>query len=194
MIAGEAYADALAASEDYIARTGALGVHAFDQDETMLGAGTIGLELEQQAKSLQTVLCPVGGGGLIAGIAAWYRNRIAVIGVEPESAPTLLRAMEAGGPVDVEPIPGGPAGDSLAPRRVGERIFPIAASLVRRVVLVPDDDIRRAQQLLWRTLRLAAEPGGCATLAALISGRYLPESGERVGLVVSGGNTVLPFG
>lgn len=194
VIAGEAYADALAASEEYIARTGALGVHAFDQDETMLGAGTLALELEHQAKPLQTVLCPVGGGGLIAGIAAWYRNRIDVIGVEPESAATLFRALEAGGPVDVEPVPGGAAGDSLAPRRVGERIFPIAASYVRRVVLVPDEEIRRAQQLLWHALRVAAEPGGCATLAALISGRYVPESGERVGLVVSGGNTVLPFG
>jgi threonine dehydratase len=194
VIAGSAYADALAACEAHVATTGALGVHAFDQDETMLGAGTVGFELEHQAKGLSTFICQVGGGGLIAGVAAWYRNKIDVIGVEPESAPTLFRALEAGGPVDAEPTPGGAAGDSLAPRRVGEHVYPIAATFVRRVVLVPDEAIREAQQLLWRVLRVAAEPGGCAALAALISGRYVPLPGERVGVMVSGGNTVLPFG
>jgi threonine dehydratase len=160
----------------------------------MLGAGSVALELEHQAKGLQTVLCQVGGGGLIAGMAAWYRNKIDVIGVEPESAPTLFRALEAGGPVDALPVPGGAAGDSLAPTRVGEHVYPIAATFVRRVVLVPDEAIREAQRLLWRVLRVVAEPGGCAALAALISGRYVPSEGERVGVMISGGNTVLPFG
>jgi threonine dehydratase len=194
VIAGSTYADALAACEAHVAHTGALGVHAFDQDETMLGQGTVGMELEHQAKGMQALLCQVGGGGLIAGIAAWYRNKVDVLGVEPESAPTLFRALEAGGPVDAEPIPGGAAGDSLAPRRVGEHVYPIAASFVRRVLLVPDESIREAQRMLWRVMRVAAEPGGCAALAALISGRYVPSPGERVGVMVSGGNTVLPFG
>lgn len=193
VIAGAGYADALAASEEFIARTGALGVHAFDQDETMLGQGTLGLELEHQAKGLQSLLCPVGGGGLIAGISAWYRNRIEVIGVEPESAPTLARALEAGGPIDVPPIAGGAGGDSLAPRRVGELVYPVAAAFVNRVVLVPDAAIREAQVLLWRLVRVAAEEGGAAAFGALVSGRYLPPAGTRVGVIVSGGNRPMGF-
>jgi threonine dehydratase len=187
VVIGERYADALAASEDWAAQSGALPVHAFDQDETMLGQGTIGMELEQQADALDTLLVAVGGGGLIAGIAAWYARRIKVVGVEPEAAPTLTRALAAGHPVDAEA--GGIAADSLAPRRIGERVFPIARALVDRVVLVGDDAIRQAQAALWQALRIVAEPGGAAAFAALLSGRYRPRAEERVGILVSGGNT-----
>ena len=187
VIGGERYADALAASEAWIAETGALAVHAFDQDETLLGQGTLGLELEEQAPELDTVLVAVGGGGLIGGIAAWYAGRIKVVGVEPEGSPTLFRALDAGKPVDAETS--GIAADSLAPRRVGERCFAIARRYVAGVVLVEDDAIRAAQAALWETLRVVAEPGGAAAFAALLSRRYQPRPGERVGIVLSGGNT-----
>ncbi|MFL5106999.1 MAG: threonine/serine dehydratase [Xanthobacteraceae bacterium] len=187
VIAGDRYADALAASETWVARSGALAIHAFDQIETLLGQGTLGLELEQQAPALDTLLVAVGGGGLIGGIAAWYAGRIRIVGVEPEAAPTLTQALAAGHPVDAEA--GGIAADSLAPRRVGEKVFPIAQAYVERVVLVADDAIRAAQDALWRTLRIVAEPGGAAAFAALLSGRYRPRPGERIGVLVSGGNT-----
>ncbi len=186
-LVGERYADALAASEEYAASSGALRVHAFDQDETLMGAGTLGLELEQQAPALDAVLVAVGGGGLIGGVAAWYGERTSVIGVEPELAPTLSCALEAGHPVDAPA--GGIAADSLAPRRVGERMFPIAQRFVKQVVLVTDEAIAHAQQALWSTLRVVAEPGGVAALAALLSRRFDPPSGSRIGVVISGGNT-----
>ena len=186
-IVGDLYADALAASQTWVERSGAMPVHAFDQAETLLGQGTIGLELDQQAPELDTLLVAVGGGGLIGGIAAWFASRIRVIGVEPEAAPTLFDALRAGRPVDAPA--GGIAADSLAPKRVGELVFPIAKAHVERVVLVTDDDIQRAQQALWDTVRVAAEPGGSAALGALLSGRYKPAAGERVGVLVSWGNT-----
>jgi threonine dehydratase len=187
-VEGERYADALAASEAWIAQSGALSVHAFDQTETLLGQGTLGLELEEQAPDLDTLLVAVGGGGLIGGIAAWYGGRIKVVGVEPEASPTLHRALAAGRPVDAEA--GGIAADSLAPRRVGTLMFPIAQRHVERVVLVTDEAIRQAQKALWATLRIVAEPGGAAAFAAVLSRSYRPQPGERVGVMVSGGNTV----
>jgi threonine dehydratase len=188
VIGGERYDDALAASEAWRAQSGTLAIHAFDQRDTLLGQGTIGCELQQQAPDLDTLLVAVGGGGLIAGIAAWYGGSIRIVGVEPEAAPTLTKAIREGRPVDAEA--GGLAADSLAPRRVGELVFPIAQRLVERVVVVSDDAICRAQKALWATLRVVAEPGGAAALAALLSGRYEPQPGEHVGVLVSGGNTV----
>ncbi|MFN2568260.1 MAG: threonine/serine dehydratase [Candidatus Dormibacteria bacterium] len=187
VVTGELYADALEASEIWAAESGALPVHAFDQAETLMGAGTLGLELEAQAPWLDTVIAPVGGGGLLGGISSWYARRCNLVGVEPELAPTLTRALAAGRPVDAEA--GGIAADSLAPRRVGEANFPILRAHVSEVVLVSEDAIRKGQEALWRALRIVAEPGGAAALAALLSGRYRPEPGERVGVVVSGGNT-----
>jgi threonine dehydratase len=188
VVGGDRYADALAASLIWEAQSGALGIPAFDQRETLLGQGTVGLELEEQAGDLDTLLVAVGGGGLIGGIASWYQRRISVVGVEPEQSPTLTAALAAGEPVDAEA--GGIAADSLAPRRVGTQMFPIAKSLVERVVLVSDDAIRQAQQALWATLRVVVEPGGAAAFAALLSGRYEPRLDERVGVVLCGGNTV----
>ncbi len=187
VVVGERYADALAASEAWGARSGAMPVHAFDQAETLLGQGTLGMELAGQATDLDTLLVAVGGGGLIGGIAAWYAGAVRVVGVEPEAAPTLTRALAAGRPVDAEA--GGVAADSLAPRRVGELMFPIARRHVDRVVLVPDAAIRQAQEALWRAARIVAEPGGAAAMAALLCGAYAPASGERTGVLVSGGNT-----
>jgi threonine dehydratase len=186
-VGGAGYAEALAASEAWVLQTGALPVHAFDQNETIMGQGTIGLELEEQAPGVDTVLVAVGGGGLVAGVAAWYAGRIKVIGVEPFASPTLTRALEAGHPVDAEA--GGLAADSLAPRRVGERVFPIVQAYAPRTVLVTDEAIAEAQKTLWRALRIVAEPGGAAAFSAILSGAYRPEAGERVAVVISGGNT-----
>ena len=187
-VGGDRYADALAACDAWVADSGALSIHAFDQAETMLGQGTLALELEDQAPELDTVLVGVGGGGLIGGIAAWYAGRVKVVGVEPEASPTLHRAFEAGRPVDAET--GGIAADSLAPKRIGEQVFPIVRQHVQATTLVTDDAIRAAQAALWSGLRVVAEPGAAAAFAALLSGRYRPRPGERVGVVVSGGNTV----
>jgi threonine dehydratase len=187
VITGDLYADALAESERWARDTGALPIHAYDQRETLLGQGTVGLELEDQRPSLDTLLIAVGGGGLIGGVASWYGGRVRIVGVEPEKAPTLTSALAAGHPVD-SPA-GGIAADSLAPRRVGELMFPIAKRWVHEVVLVPDEAIVAAQERLWSCLRVAAEPGGAAALAALLTRRYVPEPGERVGVVVCGANT-----
>jgi len=187
VIEGDRYADALAASELWARKSGAMPIHAFDQDETILGQGTLGMELGEQVPDLDTLLVGVGGGGLIAGVAAWYRGRIKLVGVEPHAAPTLTKALAAGRPVDAEA--GGIAADSLAPRRVGERVFPIVKEYVHGVVLVADDSIVQAQQALWQALRIVAEPGAAAAFAALLSGAYRPTNSERVGIVISGGNS-----
>ena len=187
VVGGAAYADALAASETWASETGAMRVHAYDQRETLLGAGTLGLEFLEQVPALDTVIVAVGGGGLLGGVAAALAGRVRVVGVEPEGCPTLTRALAAGRPVDAEV--GGIAADSLGARRVGELMFPIAQAHVAQVVLVSDDDIRRAQRTMWSQCRIVAEPGGSAAFAAVLSGRYAVRPGERVGVVMSGGNT-----
>ncbi|HWC97297.1 MAG TPA: threonine/serine dehydratase [Candidatus Sulfopaludibacter sp.] len=187
VVTGDRYADALAASEIWAADSHAMPVHAYDQIETLLGQGSVGLEFEEQAPGLDSLLVAVGGGGLIGGIAAWYAGKTALIGVEPEAAPTLARAMDAGRPVDAPA--GGIAADSLAPRSVGALMFPLAQQYVQRVALVPDTAIQEAQRTLWRVLRVATEPGGAAAMAALLAGRYRPASGEHVGVLVCGANT-----
>jgi threonine dehydratase len=187
IVEGDRYAESLAASERWAAESGALPVHAYDQCETLWGQGTVAAELEEQAPNLDTLLVAVGGGGLIGGMAAWYCGRLRIVGVEPESAPTLARAIEAGRPVDIDA--GGLAADSLGAKRAGELMFPIARACVNRVALVTDEAIRAAQRTLWDLLRVAVEPGGAAAFAALLSGRYRPERGERVGVVLCGGNT-----
>jgi threonine dehydratase len=187
VVTGDLYGDALAASEEWVRTSGALAVHAFDQAETLLGQGTVALELCEQAPELDAVLVAVGGGGLIGGIAAYCGGAPRVIGVEPEAAPTLHDALRAGRPVDAPA--GGIAADSLAPRQVGQLMFPIARRFVERVVLVSDEAIVHAQKTLWDVLRVVAEPGAAAPLAALLCGRYGPGSNERVGVILSGANT-----
>jgi threonine dehydratase len=186
-IVGERYADALAASEAFVQASGALPIHAYDQIETLQGQATVGLEFEHDAPDLDLLLVSVGGGGLIGGIAAWTQGRTRVIGVEPELAPTLTRALAAGEPVDAPA--GGIAADSLAPRRIGTLAFQIAKHHVECTVLVSDDAIREAQRALWRVLRIVVEPGGAAAMAALFSGAVRPEPGQCVGVLLCGANT-----
>jgi threonine dehydratase len=187
VVGGQVYADALAACQAYAAATSALSIHAYDQAETMLGAGSVGLELEAQAPDLDSLLVAVVGGGLIGGIAAWYEGRVKVIAVEPRLAPTLNRALAAGRPVDAPAR--GIAADSLAPKRIGALVFPIVQKHVAQSVLVEDEAIADAQRVLWESVRIVAEPGAAAPLAALLSKAYVPRHGERVGILVSGANT-----
>ena len=187
VIGGDRYADALAASEIFARESGALQIHAFNQPETLIGQGTLGQEIEDDLPGIDTLLVAVGGGGLIGGIAAWYRGRVKIVAVEPEEAPTLNMALAAGQPVDAPA--GGVAADSLAPKQVGQLMFPIARDHVGQSVLVTDDAIRRAQKALWDSVRLATEPGGAAAMAAILSGRYIPAAGERVAVLVCGSNT-----
>ncbi|HEU4414740.1 MAG TPA: threonine/serine dehydratase [Candidatus Angelobacter sp.] len=188
-IIGKNYDEALAASRERAEKSGAVPIHAYDDQRVLAGQGTLGMELEEQVRGLDSVLIAVGGGGLIGGVAAWYQDRVRVISVEPERAPSLHRSMAAGQVVEVET--GGVAADSLGARRVGELMFPIAQKFVAQTVLVTDDQIIAAQTALWRHLRLVAEPGGATALAALLSGAYTPHAGERVGVVLCGGNTEL---
>ena len=188
VVTGERYADALLACEAFAAQHDVLSIHAYDEVETLLGQGTIGLEIEQQARPLGVVMVAVGGGGLIGGIASWFAGtNTRVVGVEPEEAPTLTAALRAGRPVDAPA--GGIAADSLAPKRVGERMFRIAQQHIAQVVLVSDDDIRKAQHALWERLRIVVEPGGAAAFSAILAGRYQPRSGERACIIVCGANT-----
>jgi threonine dehydratase len=187
VLSGASYAEAYAASRQRAAQSGALEVHAYDQPEVVAGQGTLGRELEAQAPDLDTVLVAVGGGGLIAGVAAWYASRVKVVAVEPERCPTLYSAVEAGEPVDVEVS--GVAADSLGARCIGRLAFDVAQQHVHSVVLVSDEEIRASQRALWDSLRILAEPGGAAALAGLRSGKYQPAPGERVGIIVCGGNT-----
>jgi len=194
VVTGDRYADALDAAQAWAASSGAMSVHAFDQRETLLGQGTVALELARQAAELDatgldTVLVPVGGGGLIGGIAAWFGGfapKTRVIGVEPDGAPTLTRARAEGRPADAPAE--GVAADALAPRRVGELVFPITQAYVEDVVLVGDDAILAAQQALWQAARIAAEPAASVGIAALLTGAYKPAPGERVAVVISGAN------
>jgi threonine dehydratase len=185
-VVGNNYSEALAASKERQAITGALAVHAYDDPLVIAGQGTLALEWEEQTPGLDTILVAVGGGGLVGGIAAWCEDRIRVVAVEPERAPTLHRALEAGRIIDVEV--GGVAADSLGAGRVGEFVFPIAQKFLYRSLLVSDETILEAQQLLWQKLRIITEPGGATALAALISGAYRPAAGERVGVVLCGAN------
>jgi len=186
-IVGERYADALAASEAFAQASGALPIHAYDQIETLQGQASVGIEFERDAPELDSLLVSVGGGGLIGGIAAWMQGRVRVIGVEPELAPTLTHALQAGEPVDAPA--GGIAADSLAPRRVGALPFEVARQHVERTVLVGDDAIRDAQRALWRVLRVVVEPGGAAAMAALLGGTVRLRAGECVGVLLCGANT-----
>src|SRR3954462_3169350 len=188
-VGGARYADALDACKALIATSGALSVHAYDAAETIAGQGSVGLEWEEDAPELDTVLVAVGGGGLIAGIAAWYGRRVKVVGVEPEGSRCLHASLEAGRPVDVtvESV----AADSLGARNTGQRVYDIAKANVDHVALVADDAIIAAQRLLWDRMRIPAEPGGAAALAALISGRYQPRADEKIGVLLCGANVDL---
>jgi threonine dehydratase len=193
-VRGATYFDALALCETYVRETGALSIHAYDSLETIAGQGSVGLEWEEDlakmgAPPLDTALIGVGGGGLIAGVAAWFDRRVKVVAVEPQGSRALHAALEAGGPVDVDV--NSVAADSLGARRVGDLVFAIARLAVAKSVLVSDAAIRAAQSALWRDFCVVAEPGGAAAYAALASGAYRPEPGERVGVLLCGANADL---
>ncbi|MBU8537090.1 threonine/serine dehydratase [Falsiroseomonas tokyonensis] len=185
---GAAYDEARIASEAHAQKTGALLVHAYDQPEILAGQGTVGLELWQDAPEATHVLVATGGGGLIGGIAAWYADKGAqVISVEPEGCPALHHALAAGHPL---PAPvGGLAADSLGAKQIGALSFAVARQHVAQAVLVPDAAIADAQRRLFSALRLVAEPGGAAALAALTSGAFIPPPGARVAVILCGSNT-----
>ncbi|WP_413764623.1 threonine/serine dehydratase [Variovorax sp. Varisp41] len=186
VVVGQLYPDALAACLARQAETGALLTHAYDQPEVVAGAGTLGREIEAEGGLPDAVLVSVGGGGLIGGLAGWFEQRARVIALEPEGAPTLFRAREAGAPVDVEV--GGIAADSLGARRIGAIAWDIAQRHVADALLLSDEAIRAAQQWLWKEMKLAVEPAAALPLAALQTGAYVPRAGEKVCLIVCGAN------
>ncbi len=187
VLGGDSYADALIASRQRQAETGALEVHAYDHLDVLAGQGTVGREFEQDAPNLTHILVASGGGGLIGGIAAWYAGSAEIVSVEPEGCPSLHNALLAGHPTN-SPV-GGLAADSLGARRVGALMFAVAKRFVSQAILVPDEAIRAAQQELWQRFRLLVEPGGATAAAALTSGRFQPPQGARVGVVICGANT-----
>jgi threonine dehydratase len=191
IIGGGSYAEAQERCDQYVAESGALLVHPYDAVETIAGQGTLALEWEEDLerlglRKLDTVLIAVGGGGLIAGVAAWFAGRVKVVGVEPDGSRALHAALEANAPVDVSVK--SIAADSLGAKRVGELNFKIARRFVSSVVLVTDSAITQAQRRLWADVSVIAEPGGAAAFAAIASGAYRPEQDERVGVLVCGAN------
>ena len=188
-VGGDVYADALAASERFLETQDALSVHAYDHPDVIAGQGTVGLEWEEQSPELDTVLVAVGGGGLIAGICAWYAGRVNVIAVEPETSCALHSARAAGAITKVSVS--GVAADSLGASTIGGLAFEITQAYLHDGVLVSNEAIREAQKRLWKGMRISAEPGGATALAAILSGAYKPKAGERVGVLVCGGNVDL---
>ncbi|TDR48858.1 threonine dehydratase [Tahibacter aquaticus] len=186
-VGGRNFAEALAASEQRQQQTGALAVHAYDQFSVVAGQGTLAREFEQQAGRFDSILVGVGGGGLIGGLLAWHGSSTRIVAVEPRRSCAMNAALAAGMPVDVEVA--GIAADSLGARRIGHIALALAQHAGIASVLVEDDAIAAAQRQLWTQLRVVAEPGGAAALAALLSGAYLPQPGERVGVIVCGANT-----
>ncbi len=194
-LAGDSYREAHLASVEFALATGAFEVSAYDSLPTVTGQGTLGRELEGQIPDAETILVAVGGGGLIGGVSAWWAGRAAIVGVEPVGCPTMYAALAAGEPVEV--TVGGPASDSLGASRLGDIGFAALARAAATSVLVQPEAIHEARELLWRELRVAAEPGGATALAALTSGAYVPAEAERVVVIVCGGNgdpSELPLG
>ena len=187
VIGGSEYAVAHAAAIEHAQVTGAVYCHAYDQPAIAAGAGTLGLEILEDLPEPDTVVVAVGGGGLMAGVAAAAEGSARVVGVEPSSIPTLRSALEEGGPTDV--AVSGIAADSLGARRLGEIAYAVATRTGVQSVLVSDDDIVRARHLLWEDHRIVVEHGAAAALAALTSGAYRPAPDERIVVVLCGANT-----
>jgi threonine dehydratase len=180
------YDDAQAAADERRAETGAIEIHPYDHPDTVAGQGTMGRELESQLDGIDTLVVAAGGGGFVAGQAAWFRDRVRVVSVEPETSQCLRAARAAGEPVDVEVS--GVAADSLGARRLGAVPWSVGRHFVDESVVVPDEAIRAAQRELWDEFRLIAEPGGATALSAIRTRAYVPEPGERVVVVVCGSN------
>jgi threonine dehydratase len=185
-VTGSVYAEALEACLARQRETGALLTHAYDQSEVVAGAGTLAMEIEEDGGVPHSVLVSVGGGGLIAGVAAWFEGRSRVIALEPERAPTLYAARAAGEPVDV--AVSGIAADSLGAKRIGAIAWEVTQKQVADSLLVTDEAIGDAQLWLWKQMKLAVEPAAALGLAALRSGAYRPREDENVCLVICGAN------
>ena len=186
VVTGAVYAEALEACIARQKETGALLTHAYDQPEVVAGAGTLAKEIEEQGGRPDSVLVSVGGGGLIAGIAAWFERDARVVALEPELAPTLHAARQAGAPVDV--AVSGVAADSLGAKRIGAIAWDITQRHIGDSLLLPDAAIRDAQLWLWKQMKLAVEPAAALGLAALQTGAYKPRADEKVCLVICGAN------
>lgn len=189
VVAGATYADAAKACASRQVETGALMAHAYDQPEVVVGSGTLALEIEQQGGLPDSVLVSVGGGGLIGGVASWFMQRSRVVALEPELAPALHSARQAGQPVDV--AVSGIAADSLGAKRIGDLAWEATQAHVRDALLLRDESIRAAQLWLWKELKLAVEPAAALPLAALHSGAYKPHADEKVCLIICGANVDL---
>lgn len=193
------YANALNAAATFEADHGAMSIHAYDDVGTVCGQGTVMREWEAQGLDADTILIAVGGGGLIAGAMAWLGGRRKLVAVEPETACALHAALAAGTPVDVEVS--GVAASALGASRLGDICFGLASDVASdlgkkqqiETVLVSDRAITAAQRSLWQNLRLAVEPGGAATIAALMSGAYRSQQGERVAALLCGANVDINF-
>jgi threonine dehydratase len=186
VVTGAVYAEALEACLARQKVSGALLTHAYDQAEVVAGAGTLAQEIEEQGGRPDSVLVSVGGGGLIAGIATWFGDEARVVALEPELAPTLYRARQAGEPVDV-PV-SGIAADSLGAKRIGAIAWDVTQRHVKASLLLPDAAIREAQLWLWKQMKLAVEPAAALGFAALRTRAYRPNPGEKVCLVICGAN------
>lgn len=186
VVTGAVYADALQACLARQQETGALMTHAYDQIEVVAGAGTLGAEIEMQGGAPHSLLVSVGGGGLIAGVAAWFEGRSNVIALEPELAATLFAARASGSPVDVSVS--GIAADSLGAKRIGNLGWEVTQAHVQQALLLTDAQIRAAQLWLWHEMRLAVEPAAALGLAALQAGVYVPRLDENVCLILCGAN------
>lgn len=185
VVSGE-YVNALNRAQDYEAETGAMQIHAYDAPATVAGQGSCMFEWERQGLAADTVLIAVGGGGLIGGALAWLAGARKVIAVEPETSACLHAAIEAGKPVDVDVS--GVAANALGARRIGSISFDLAQQHLAESILVSDAAIITAQHALWRECRQLVEPAGATALAALMSGAYRPAPGEKVAVLVCGGN------
>lgn len=180
------YAEALAEAQAYEAETGAGQVHAYDAVSTVAGQGTLLREWEAQGLEADTVLIAVGGGGLIAGAMAWSQGKYKIVAIEPETCAALTEARKARAPVDV-PV-SGVAANALGAKRIGQICFDLAETQDVPCITVTDEAILAAQSALWQEMRQLVEPAGATALAALMSGAYKPAPGERVAVLVCGGN------
>lgn len=188
-----AYAQAFEQAQTYERDTGAMQIHAYDAPGTLGGQGTVMLEWEDQGLEADTVLIAVGGGGLIGGALAWLNGRRKVVAVEPAQAATLHTALAQGPEAAVEVS--GVAANALGARVIGRLCYDLAQRVGVESVLVSDAAIITAQKALWREARQLVEPAGATALAALMSGAYRPGPGERVAVLVCGGNVAPdPFG
>ena len=175
-------------AESIAAEHGLTIIPAFDHPDIIAGQGTVGIEIMRDWPEVETILVPIGGGGLISGIAAWVKQnhpRVRVIGVEPESADAMRQSIAAGAPVTIPPAK--TIADGLMPVRPGDLTFAHVQEYVDDLITVTDDAILDATRRLLAQSKLVVEFSGAATVAALLEGAWDPR-GSQVAAVLSGGN------